>query len=539
MSGVFFINKRGAPLLLLTVFGAALLAGCGGGGSNGNGNNGGYGNNSSNNGIGNNNGVGNNNGTNNGGTTANASVIGKVVDTQGNGVPGVNINTDTGGVLATTMAQGGYRLDNITGNVVHVITAAVTRQDNVTFSGSTQVYTIGNALVSNANIILSRTDQQATVSGTVYSSDGSTPVSGARVFLSVPNQANFSSLVAYTGSNGQYTIANIPTNLPAGNITIAASTTGAQNQSFTLTGLQAGGFGHQDFRLNGSTGQSLNTPNIIAVTAFTEPTDAVSGSIRQARAAQGSAQTSVYEHLSRLLTPAYARLAAGHRGLGKRLKAHASSLYAVQTDVAFDDPNQTGTGSVLNYNLYQTTGTQTLPSKQQAPYDQLFDPLANFYTYLTFSGNSNSYLAYAQYNFALSAVNTDSTETGLSQVFTVTPLGPLTLNQPTRGQTLPNNITLTWNPVSGATKYYVYIYDQYPTAEITPIYTSHTSGTQVIPAGATSYTVNGGLQSGSSYYAVVAGAADPTENTNAQTGQPTTITNGTVTFSQITRFFVQ
>lgn len=534
MSGISsqkLIGKQGAPLLLLAAIGAALLTGCGGGG--GNGNTGGFG--SNNGGFGTNSGTnsGSNNGSNSGGTAADASIIGKVVDTQGNGVPGVNINTDLGGTLTKTLAQGGYRLDNVPGNAVRLITAAVTRQDNATYSGSTQVYALSNALVSNANIILSRTDQQATVSGTVYGSDGRTGINGARVFLSVPNNANYSSLVAFTGSNGQYTIANIPTNLPAGNITITASTTGAQSQSFTLTGLQAGGFGHQDFQLNASTGQNLNAPSIVAVTAFTEPTDAVSGSLRQARAAQSSA----YEHLRRLLTPAYARLAAGHRGLGKRLHARASGQYAVETDIAFDDPNQPVGSSVLSYNIYQTSGSQTLPSKQQTPYDVLFDPLANYYADLTFVGDSSAYVAYTQYNFALSAVNTDNVESGLSSVFSVTPLGPLTLNQPSPAQSLANNVTLTWNPVSGATKYYVFIYNQYPTAEVTPIYTSPNAPGQTIPAGATSYTLPGPLQSGSSYYAIVAGAADSTEN--AQAKPPVVITNGAVTFSQITRFAVQ
>jgi hypothetical protein len=146
MLGLIFKNaKRGAPLLLLTAAAAALLAGCGGGG--GNGNLGGGGTTGTGSGT---------NGSGSGGVTLNASLIGKVTDTQGNGVAGATVVPDTGGVVATTLAQGGYRIDNITGNIIHKITAAV-QQGGTSYSGSTQVFTESNALVSNANILLSPT----------------------------------------------------------------------------------------------------------------------------------------------------------------------------------------------------------------------------------------------------------------------------------------------------------------------------------------------------------------------------------------------
>lgn len=539
MSGIFSTPtlspsgraKRGAALAAL---GAILLAGCGGGGGDNGNNNGSFGNNG---GFGTTGTVGttgantgSNTGSNTGGA-ANASVIGKVVDTQGQGVPGVSLNVDTGGVLATTLSQGGYRLDNLTGNVVHRITAAVTRPDNVTYSGSTQVLTQSNLLVSNANILLSRSDRQATVSGTVLDGNNN-PVPNAEVFLAVPNNANYSSLIAYTDRNGNYTITNIPTDLPsAAPITIAASAAGAQNQTFTLRGLQVGGGYNQNFQLNGATGQAVNAPNILSVSAFTQPSSALTGS---ARTAHGVAATdaSLYEHLRRLISPAYAQFAARPRAAGRRLTAHVTGSYAIETDIAFDAASQSN--SLLGYYVYRSVGTTT-PRTGDTSYDFLADPLASFYSDLTFAGEPGASGPYGQYNYALTAANTNNTQSGLSAVYSVVPLGPLTLVQPTPGQGLANNVILTWNPVSGASRYYVFVYNQYPTADIAPIFSIPASpGGTALPGTVSTYALPGPLQRGNTYYAVIAGAGDQTEIAGAPL-----VTNAAVTLSPITRFYVQ
>ena len=91
---------RSALPLLITAFGAALLAGCGGGGGNGN-----PGSNTGNNGTNN----GSTNGNNNGGGIGNAAVVGKVVTVAGDPVPAATVIPDTGGLIATTISQGGYR----------------------------------------------------------------------------------------------------------------------------------------------------------------------------------------------------------------------------------------------------------------------------------------------------------------------------------------------------------------------------------------------------------------------------------------------
>ena len=519
-------TRRGAPLLLAAgALGAALLAGCGGGGGNGN-SGGGSGNSGSN--------SGNNSGNNSGGVQGSSSVIGKVTDVSGNGVPGVSIIPDSGGTGATSLGQGGYRLDNLSGNAIHRITASVT-QNGTPYTGSTQVLTESSgSLVSNANILLSPVTSQATVSGSVTDVNGS-GLGGVRVYLAVPNNGNYSSLVAYTDTKGNYTIPNVPINSPAGApVSVAVSTPGYQTKTFTLPALQAGGGYNQSFVLLASTGTALGVPNVLGVFTATEPTDSQSGLLR----ARASASPSVYDHLRRLLSPAYARIADRTPAAGRRKAAHALGDYAVQTDVAFDPVT---TGSVVGYTIYRSSGT-TVPTQAKDStntpiygYDFLQDPLANYYTDLTFSTNLNTTSADVQYNFALSATNTDNTETALSPVFSVLPLGPLTLALPTAGETLANPVTVSWSAVTGATKYYVFVYqDQYPSIGTSPVYA--TSAQTPLAATATSQTLSP-LATGHDYYVVVVGAADQNEDLlPGQTTSSTPVGNAETTFSQITRF---
>ena len=165
--------------------------------------------------------------------------------------------------------------------------------------------------------------------------------------------------------------------------------------------------------MNASTGAALAVPAILAVTTATEPTDSQSGRAIQAHAVGGPA--AVYDQIRRLLSPAYARTANRTAAAHKRLIAHAAGDYAIETDLAFTPP---AAGSILGYNVYRTEGTTAttgiLPTESLQPYDQLLDPLANYYTDVTFSTNTSTTSAGSQYNFALSALNTDSSETALS-----------------------------------------------------------------------------------------------------------------------------
>ena len=540
-------TSRGA-LRLLTAGSAALLstsllAGCGGGGGNGN------------------SGGGTTTGTSSTGTSTTgtntgagntAQIAGKVTDTSGRGIPGVSIAVDTGGQITSTISTGGYRLTNLSGQVAHRVTATVTL-NGVAYSGSTEVFTQTGSLVSNGNILLSQTNQQATVEGYVTTASGS-PVAGASVYLAVPNAATastsgtYSSLGAFTDSTGFYQIPNVPASLPSGSLlmTAASATTANANATIPQNSVTVGSVVTQNFTLTASASTAADVPVLGAAMAFTQPLDGLTTSALKARLASGPLSSgTVYETLRRALSPSYAALASQRRSLGKRLASHAvAGSYAVETDLAFNAPASTDT-SLLGYYVYRTTGTLASNPITEATadyYDTLYDPLANYYADITASTDTITntttapYAAGTTYNFAMSALYPVTTasgptgETAISNAVSITPLSLLTLNAPAAGATVISPVTISWNPVANATSYYVYVYSQYPGIGTAPLNSTQTP----LPAGTSgaTLTLTGG---GATYYVVVVATADQTETA----GATSPVTNAVQSYSEITAFTVQ
>lgn len=514
--------------LLLCTATAAFLAGCGGGGSNGN---------SGPIGVTTTGSPGVTTGTpgtttGTPGTTGSpgvvdASITGRIVDTGGNGVPGASVIADTGGTASTSLSQGGYRLD-VTSGVVHRITASATRS-GVVYSGSTQVLPFSNSLSSNVNIILSATNRQASVSGVVKDITGQ-PLSGARVFVALTSTlsgTHDSSLVGYADANGNYAVSSIPVDLTAGaSITLSASRAGYQNVTQTLTNVGAGGAYNQTLTLTPATNAPIQPPTLTAAFTSTEPTSVLTSS---ARAAHAAGQGSAYDTLRRLLSPGYAALANKRGAHGTRRTAHATGNYAVETDLEFTQSSLTAS-SVLAYSVYRTVGGTVPTAVSTAFYDQVADPLANYYTDLTFSNFTTNTLSGVRYNFALSAVSTGtagSIESVLSAPLSVTPLGPLTLTAPTARQSGVNPVAVSWSSVTGVTSYHAYLYTEFPTINTTP------QDLGAIPATTTGFALPA-LTVGQQYYIVIVGISDQAETT----GSTTLTTGAALTFSPITPFTV-
>lgn len=527
-------RRRSALLLsvgLLTAGSAVLLAGCGGGGGNGNT-------------VGTTTtgtiGTGTTGTTGTPGTGSTAQIAGKVTDTFGNGIPGVSISVDTGGQITSTISQGGYRLASLTA-AVHKISAAAT-VNGMAYSGSTQASAVADSLVSNINILLSPTGRQATVQGYVRDTSGA-PIVGASVYAAIPTPSvngtsgNYSSLVAFTDSSGFYSVQNIPSDLRPGTLLVTASAGGGVNQNVTLpqTSITPNSVTTQNFTLADAAKVQADVPALVGINAFTQPTDGLVGSALQARLSSTGA-ASVYEGLRRRLSPSYAAFAARrHAAVGKKLIAHATgSAYAVEVDVAFTPPAATDT-NLAGYNVYRTTGplaTNPISEMNTIGYDSFRDPLANYYTDLTATSDNNLsyYKSDTAYNFALSSISTTNLESALSpQPYTITPLGPLTLSVPAANATVTSPVTLTWNAVTGATKYYAYIYTQYPSIDTTPINSTQTP----LPVGTTSATVM--LGGAGTYYAVVVAAADETVTATATAP----VANAAQSYSAIVPFTVQ
>ncbi len=535
-------TSRGARRLLAAgsaaLLSGSLLAGCGGGGGNGNSGGGTTTTGTSS--------TGTSTGTNTG-VSNTAQIAGKVTDTNGRGIPGVSIAVDTGGQITTTISTGGYRLTNLSGGVAHRITASATL-NGTAYSGSTEVFTSAGNLVSNGNILLSQTNQQATVEGYVRDTSGN-PIAGASVYLAVPNVAladasgNYSSLAAFTDSTGFYQIPNVPANLPTDSlrVTAASATTTNSNATISAASVAAGGVVTQNFTLTASANAPATVPVLGAAMAFTQPLDGLTTSALKARLASGPLSSgTVYETLRRALSPSYAALSGQRRTLGKSLASRATAgSYAVETDLLFTPPAATDT-NLLGYYVYRTTGTLASNPITEANsdfYDRLLDPLANYYTDVTANTDQNSpYVAGTTYNFAISALypvttttGTTANQTGLSNTVSITPLSVLSLNAPIAGATATSPVTISWNPVTNATKYYVFLYSQYPGIDTTALNSTQTP----LPAGTSSAAVTPGGPG--TYYVVVVATADQTE----ATGATAPVTNAVQSYSEITPFTVQ
>lgn len=430
-------HTRLSAAVLLSAMAALLIGGCGGGGGGSNGGGGG------------------------GGTASGKIVLGRVVDVMGNPVPGATIHVEGGGQSATALSQGGFRLDNV-GTGVRRITASV-QHNGTTFTGSTQTLVLDQATTSNANIQVSPTDQQASITGTVRDANGR-PLRDARVFLAVfvtagtgNGDGSLASLVAFADSQGLYRLDNVPAGVSR--YTIAASLQGFQNDKEFINNLQAGEVRRLDLNLGNSFGQGLTVPTNAQVFSFTEPSGGQRPYAISQSGGTASATSAVYERLRRTLSPAYARRAASAHASAATAqttrKAHATSAfgdYAVQMDLFFDnnEPN-----SISGFRVYNSQG-----SSQLQPYDFLQDPLADSYSDL-----DPFYVANQQYNFAVSAINTDGAETDLSNASSVVPLDLLRLNRPGINQSVGNPVNVSWNPINGASAYTVFLYDSFPSVD--------------------------------------------------------------------------
>ena len=523
------LRRAVTPLLLCTAT-AAFLAGCGGGGSNGN--SGGTATTGTNTGVNTGVNTGANTGANTGVTpppSPDSSITGRIVDTSGNGIPGASVIADTGGSAATSLSQGGYRLD-VTSGVVHRISASATR-NGVIYSGSTQVSTFKEQLASNTNIILSNISRQASVSGVVKDSAGQ-PLAGARVYLALTSAVpanNSSSLVAYTAASGAYTVSSIPVDVPSTlSFTLTASKRDYQNVTQTLTGVGPGGAYNQQFTLLPSANAAIQPPALTAAYTATEPTAVLGSNARVARALPTGA-ASPYEALRRLLSPGYAALANKRGAHGTRRTAHAAGNYAVETDLQFTEDSLTSS-SVYAYSVYRTAGATLPTASQNAFYDQVLDPLATYYTDLTFSNFKQNTLSGVRYNFGMTTVSNGTSgriESVLSPVVSVTPLAALTLSAPTAGQSGANPVTVSWSPITNATGYRAFLYTEFPTINTNP------QDLGAIPASTTSFALPS-LTIGQQYYIVIVGISDQAETT----GSTALTTGAALTFSPITAFTV-
>ena len=417
-------------------------------------------------------------------------VIGKVVSSDGNPAPGARVTVQYAGSSDTTLAGGGYRLVNVPSGVQRLYATATI--NGAGYSGTTQVLAVPHATVSNANILIAPNSRQATVDGQVVDNNGRS-IEGARVFLAnnAPSSGNVMSDVAFTDRSGFFSLQRIPAT--GANYSLAVSTLGFENLTLNVNGLTAGE--HRSLttiQLSPSFNQGALVPQNVAAEAFTQPGAAPTSELK-AHSAQQTA--SAYEGVRRLASPKYAARIASNAHAASRItsqhvksKAAGSGDYAIEMDVFFDE---TSRDSLSGFRIYNSADTNAV-----TPYDFLQDPLTNIYVDL-----DPLYTPDRQFNFAVSAINTDGTETQKSPTVSVVPLGRVYLNQPAAFSVHNSPVTVAWTQVNGAQAYDIYVYNQFPSVQTAPVVT--VSNIAASQSSQTLTTLGPG-----SYWIVVAATAD-------------------------------
>jgi len=450
------------PALILAT--SVALAGCGGGG-----------------------------GSDNGDNTNDNTIIGKIVGTDGFGVPGATVtavftgNSTAGGPLVTTVTDGGYRIRGLFPGIYTV--SAFTTVGGVNYTGSTQAVVTSHSIISNAIIEMAPTNAQGIIQGYVTTGSGN-PIPGVRVLASVnvePAQGTnaTSDLLAVTDHNGFYKFPNVPTaTVP---YTLTATALGFVNATTTVTTLTNGQTQARNLVLTGSGNTTVPTPTNVLAAALTQPSSVLTPSVIQAHASIGS----VYDKIRKIMSPKYAQLAASHHLVhGTKVSPHLGGFgaYAIEADVFFDESN------ITNVSGYQISRSED-PQPLQA-YDFLQDPQASLYVDL-----DPSYVPNTQYDFAVTAVSVDNNSSSRSAAAAFDPLDLEVVTSPFQNQTIhnPNPVTVSWQAVNGATQYGVFIYNEYPSVGATPV----ASATQL-----TTTSFNAGTLPAGNYWVLVSAADD-------------------------------
>lgn len=389
-----------------------------------------------------------------------ASIAGRVVDSQGLPVRGARVYTIDS--ETTTSSNGAYQL---TGNRADFISVfAEIDKNGITYRGRNVVRTVGAQQQQSINITIAPIGQLAEMRGVVRDRVGRL-VEGASVFAF--NDGNLSSARAVTEADGTYRLPGLIGGLL---YTVTASAQGYANDTDDIT-LTAGNDFVANFTLGDAGFPILPRVTDLAARAWTSP--AITRSDRFA---------SAYENIKRRWDP--------NRASASTRSTFSGSPIEVQLDwTRLEGPD------FLGYGIYRTQGTGT-PQE----YDFYREPLAGTYIDADVNLRENRV-----YRYGITALGTlfpeDADSEGeLSNVVQVETLGDLEINPvPPTG-----SVVFSWRNGSGAERYVVYLFDEFPGIGVESIWNTESRQTSNL-----SFTYDGpALVNGRRYYYLVLGLAN-------------------------------
>lgn len=395
-----------------------------------------------------------------GGSSKSSAVHGTVADLDRNVV--IDADVWIGAHHARTLVTGAFRIENVPSGwqTIHARATVDGRQ----WEGSTAVEVLRDEPTMNANIVLAPAVDLTTITGTVTA--GGRRISGARVLVTtrilLPSGSSsqdgaYGSIVAVTDSRGDYRLEDVPMGRSA---VIGASNAGFDNDEVQVDEITDGM--SIDFNLIASTQQIPDAPELTGVESWTMPNPLVRSFSTQAT--QGNPYDAVRAFTSKKFRASLQNRKTSAAAAPMAVRAvSAGSL--IEIDLYWNALDVNLSRDIAGYGIYRSVG-----SADFLVIDWVRDPYANFY------GDMGGEIEPGvNYDYSVSAVNldfldkpVDQTESNWSNVLGVTPLGSLQAQNPSNDASVGGNPVFTWQPVSRADSYSVYVYAEFPTIPLDP-----------------------------------------------------------------------
>lgn len=397
-----------------------------------------------------------------GGSNAYGEVAGSVFDSEGNPVRDARVYVNGG--ETRTNSFGSYLVDHAAGGDVTV--RAEIRQNGARYFGQNVGRVFEGERTKNVNITVYPESQLATLRGATYDRSG-TRLSGVRVFARPVGTGVLSSSQTISDSSGNFKLEGLRGDT---DYELLSNAPGYGDDTDTIR-LEPGETRDLAITLGNSSNTAFDAPDNVVATAWTSPREVT----------RDRQQANALEAMKRLLDPKRAKRGVGRDTVGGN---------PIEVEVVWDRP---AGSSLLGFGIYRGTGGQL------GNVDFVRDPLAEVYV-----DSSQELNQGRAYDFGVTTLNTrypdtEESESVLSNVDRVTPLGDL--EALTVSGTKP---TFTWRAATGATKYSVFLFTQYPSIGVTPVFDNDAS-----PVTGTSYAYNGAaLTRGRTYYYILLGTND-------------------------------
>lgn len=409
----------------------------------------------------------------NGGFIGSGDVSGVIFDQNGN--PVRNAQVFYGGHPGNTAqtvsnSNGAYILKRIPA-LYDVIQCQLT-SGGVSYFGQNLANLQDGQRTMTLNIALYPISQQASIHGTVADNHGNLLV-GAKIYAIPANGKLMTSAYGVTDDTGHYFISGL---LAGAAYNIQVNGLGYNSATDTET-LSTGEDRFLSYTIAPASTTTLQPPTNVSAVAYTSPGEPTTPKLRGAM-----------EAVKNIMNPGRRHFSLAKTRKAKATPGISNGSSPVEIDVFWTPISN---ASLLGYGVYSSIGGQPLTN-----IDFLSDPQGSVYEDM-FAGLSTG----VTYNYAVTTISTGFTgstgESALSSTVAVTPTGPLAL-----GTVTPlTNPTFTWSAASGASKYAILLFNQYPDIGVTDIFDNVAN-----PVSGTSFTYSGApLTSGQTYYFIVVG----------------------------------